>query len=119
MFAGTDLKPIRLAAALVVFAGMAAVQLSAGPSGVSYQGSFAADDDKKDFFFTLSASGSVTIRTFSYGGGVNSASKTIAAGGFDPTISVFDASGNLIAYNRDGGCGNVQTDPITRFCWES
>src|ERR1700722_18373495 len=99
---------MRRVAAFLVFAGIAALRLSAAPSGVSYTGAFAADDDKREFFFTPPATGSVIIRTFSYAGGTNSAGTTVPAGGFDPTISVFDPNGNLIAYNRDGGCTNVQ-----------
>ncbi len=107
----------RIAPFLVLFC-IAAAQLCAA-SGASYTGNFAADADVREIFFTLSAPGSVTLRTLSYAGGVNSAGTTIPAGGFDPTISVFDSSGRLIAYNRDGGCGNVAADAVTSFCWDS
>ena len=43
----------------------------------------------------------------------------VPAGGFDPTISLYDGSGNFIVGNRDGGCGNVAADPVTSFCWDS
>jgi uncharacterized protein (TIGR03437 family) len=109
---------MRRIAAFLLFFGMAAVRLCAAP-GASYSGNFVADDDEREFFFTLSAPGSATLRTFSYAGGVNSAGTTIPAGGFDPTISVFDSGGRLIAYNRDGGCANVAADAVTSFCWDS
>jgi uncharacterized protein (TIGR03437 family) len=109
---------MRRVAAFLVFFGMATVRLCAAP-GVSFAGNFVADDDEREFSFTLSAPGSVTLRTFSYAGGVNAAGTTIPAGGFDPTVSVFDSGGSLIAYNRDGGCGNVAADAVTSFCWDS
>ncbi len=43
----------------------------------------------------------------------------IPAGGFDPTISIYDAQGNYLLGNRDGGCGNVAADTTTGFCWDS
>ena len=101
----------------LLLAGMAAVRLCAA-SGVSYTGNFTSDADEHDFFFTLSAAGSVTLRTLSYAGGVNSAGTTIPSGGFDPTISVFDSSGKLIAYNADGGCGSAVAG-VAAFCWDS
>lgn len=40
--------------------------------------------------------------------GINAAGQTIAAGGFDPILSVYDAAtGNRIGYNDDGGCALV------------
>jgi uncharacterized protein (TIGR03437 family) len=116
--AGAKLKQMRRIAAFLALSGMAAVRLCAGP-GVSYTGNFVADDDQREVFFTLSAPSSVALRTFSYAGGVNAAGTTIPAGGFDPTVSVFDSGGRLIAYNRDGGCGNVAADAVTSFCWDS
>ncbi len=97
---------------------MAAARLSGAPA-FSYTGSFASDNDKRVFYFDLAAAGTVTLRTYSYAGGMNAAGATIPGGGFDPTLSVFDAGGNLVAYNRDGGCGTVAVDAVTSFCWDS
>jgi uncharacterized protein (TIGR03437 family) len=88
-------------------------------ANASYAGSFATDDDKRIFYFTLPQAGPVNLRTWSYAGGVNAAGTTVPAGGFDPTISLFDSQGNFIVHNRDGGCGNVAPDPATSFCWDS
>jgi uncharacterized protein (TIGR03437 family) len=98
---------------------MASAHLLAAAQGSSYTGSFAADDDKRSFYFSLTQSGTITLRTWSYAGGMNAAGATIPEGGFDPTISVFDANGNLVAWNRDGGCGTVAADSATSFCWDS
>lgn len=69
--------------------------------------------------FTSPASGVVSLRTFSYAGGVNQAGTTIPAGGFDPTIVVYSASGNYITDNRDAGCSLAAADPATSFCWDA
>ena len=61
----------------------------------------------------------MTVRTYSYAGGTNKAGTLIPAGGFDPTISLYDDGGNFIVGNRDGGCGNVAADAVTSFCWDS
>ena len=85
----------------------------------SFTGALGQDSDMRAVFFTMSAPGIVILQTFSYGGGTNSADETVEPGGFDPTISVFDSNGNLVALNRDGGCGLVNADPVTSFCWDS
>ena len=85
----------------------------------SYTGTFANDADQREFFFTLGSAGSVTIRTFSYAGGTNGAGATIPAGGFDPTLTVYDASGTTLLVNQDGGCGLVGKDPVTSSCWDA
>ena len=35
---------------------------------------------------TLSTTGAITLQTYGFGGGVNAAGTTIAAGGFDPFV---------------------------------
>jgi hypothetical protein len=105
------------AAALVM--GMFALSLHALPLSTSYTGTFAQDDDERIFYFTISAASTITLRTYSYAGGVNAAGTTIPAGGFDPVLSVFDSAGNLIGSNEDGGCTNADTDPTTSLCWDS
>jgi uncharacterized protein (TIGR03437 family) len=85
----------------------------------SYSGTFSQDDEVRSFNFTLSQPSKVVIRTFSYAGGVNSAGTTLPRGGFDPTLSVFDANGALIAVNRDAGCDKVAPDAVTHQCWDA
>jgi hypothetical protein len=46
---------------------------------------------------TVAASSTVQAITFSYGGGTNGNGMAIAPGGFEPYLSLFDASGNLLA----------------------
>jgi uncharacterized protein (TIGR03437 family) len=85
----------------------------------SYTGVFSKDDEQRRFNFTLSKPGSVTIRTLGYAGGVNKAGTVVPRGGFDPTLSLFDSAGALVAINRDGGCAKVAQDLVTSFCWDA
>jgi len=47
--------------------------------------------------FTIAAPSTIEAITFSYGGGLNGAGTTISEGGFEPYLSLFDASGNFLA----------------------
>ena len=47
--------------------------------------------------FTVAKSSSVQAITFSYGGGTNGNGIAIGAGGFEPYLSLFDASGTFLA----------------------
>ena len=47
--------------------------------------------------FTVAALSTAQAITFSYGGGVNGNGLPIAQGGFEPYLSLFDASGNFLA----------------------
>ena len=85
----------------------------------SFIGAFAQDDERRQFTFALGQPGTVLIRTWSYAGGVNSTGARIEAGGFDPSLSLFDSTGLLLAANRDGGCGKVAADPVTASCWDA
>jgi hypothetical protein len=84
--------------------------LSAGVASAnsfSFTGNFFQDDQLATFLFTAPST-SVTVRTWSYAGGTNAAGQLIAPGGFDPVLSVFDATGGLtptsllIGFNNDG-----------------
>jgi len=57
----------------------------------SFTGVFANDNDVQLFTFNLLAPTTVTLQTWSYGGGANVNGQTIAAGGFEPLLEVFDA----------------------------
>jgi uncharacterized protein (TIGR03437 family) len=85
----------------------------------SYTGALTQDDDERQFNFTLRQPATVTIRTYSYAGGLNAAGTQLPRGGFDPTISVFDSSGELFTFNRDGGCAKVSRDKVTAFCFDA
>jgi hypothetical protein len=79
--------------------------LGASPANAdnfSFTGSFTNDNDVQLFNFTVGALSTVTLRTFSYAGGTNSAGASIARGGFDPILALFDSAGVRIAENDDG-----------------
>jgi hypothetical protein len=85
----------------------------------SFIGAFAQDDERRQFTFTLVQPGTVVLRTWSYAGGVNSTGLRIESGGFDPSLSLFDSTGLLLATNRDGGCNKVAADRVTTWCWDA
>ena len=66
----------------------------------SFNGSFTADDNEQFLSFIQGSRSPVTLQTSSY-----------AAGGFDPIVALFDATGVLIGQNDDGT--GVAPDPGT------
>ncbi len=86
----------------------------ASAANFSFTGTFSQDDQLELFQFTA-PSALVTLETWSYAGGTNANGAVIPAGGFDPHISLFDATGGfgasslLVASNNDGA--GVATDP--------
>jgi hypothetical protein len=89
---------------------------------ISFTGTFTQDDQLEIFLFTA-PSASFSAETWSYAGGTNAAGNIITAGGFDPVISLFDATGGfsatspLIATNDDGPLAVV--DPLTGNAFDS
>src|SRR5262245_47769873 len=83
----------------------------------SFTGSFTQDDNVQLFNFTVGALSTVTLRTWSYAGGNNSAGNAISRGGFDPILALFNATtGALIGQNDDGS--GVPTD-ITGVAYDT
>ncbi len=85
----------------------------------SFTGYFVQDDNVQLFDFSVGALSNVTLRTWSYAGGVNAAGQAIDRGGFDPILALFDSSGALIDQNDDGACGDVDADPMTGVCFDT
>lgn len=92
---------------------------SATPSDFSFNGTFSSDDNVQLFNFTAGGSSNIVLRTWSYAGGTNAAGDTIARGGFDPILALFDGSGAFINQNDDGGCSLVAADALTGQCWDT
>ena len=94
----------------------------ANAGNFSFAGVFSQDDQLQVFLFTA-PSASTLVRTWGYAGGTNANGQLIAAGGFDPILSVFDATGGLVASslfidsNNDGA--TVDTDPVTGNAFDS
>jgi hypothetical protein len=70
--------------------------------------------------FTVSATSSMEAITFSYGGGVNGAGHTIAQGGFEPYLSLFDGSGNFLASIFSGTVcpAGAKTNTLSGHCFD-
>jgi hypothetical protein len=94
--------------------------LPSAAASLGFTGNLAQDDSIALFGFAVASPGSVMLRSFSYAGGTNSAGVTIAAGGFDPTVSLFDAGGLLILAQDDATpeCDGVANDPVTNDCFD-
>jgi hypothetical protein len=103
---------------ITVLLAMCACVTSANAANTSYTGQFIYDNDVQLFKFTVGAQSTVTLRTWSYAGGVNAAGQTIARGGFDPILHLFNAAGMRIGDQDDGECGLVSADAVTRQCWD-
>jgi hypothetical protein len=96
--------------------------VAASATDFSFTGTFSQDDQLEIFQFTAPSS-SVLLRTWSYAGGTNAAGTLIAPGGFDPVLSLFDATAGLVASSpleatNDDGAG-VAVDPATGNAFDS
>lgn len=67
----------------------------------SFTGSFNNPNDTPSFFFTADGTSTVNFRTYGWGGGTNTAGTTIAIGGFDPILTLFDATDNFVLQQDD------------------
>lgn len=101
---------------------LAACLLSAAPAvagNFSFVGTFDQDDNVQLFNFVVGAASNVTLRSWGYAGGVNAAGTTIAQGGFDTILALFDSTGAFIDQNDDGGCSLVAADAETGVCYDT
>ncbi|MDC8771432.1 DVUA0089 family protein [Roseateles albus] len=82
----------------------------------SFQGDFSLDNDLAIFAFELVVPGDIAVTTFSHSGGVNAAGQNVAAGGFAPVLTLFDADG--YAVHGNAGSSNVCAGAGS-FCWDA
>jgi len=70
--------------------------------------------------FSVSTTSEMQAATFSYGGGVNGAGQTIAQGGFEPYLSLFDASGDFLASTFFGTTcpAGANTNTLSNECFD-
>ncbi|WP_136161171.1 DVUA0089 family protein [Sphingomonas flavalba] len=99
-------------AALLATAAFAATPAAA--VDLSFVGTLPAENGVAFIDFSLNAAGSVTLASYGYAGGTNAAGQTIAAGGFDSILTLFDkTTGARIAQNDDrNGWGAIAYDPL-------
>lgn len=100
---------------LAALAATAAIALAAPAAATdfSFVGTLANDDEVLFFNFTVGAPSLVTLRTYSYAGGVNAAGTVIARGGFDPILSLYDSTTGVRVGQNDDGDGNVPADSVS------
>lgn len=92
---------------------------TAAAADLSFRGTFTQDNDVHLFDFNVAKTSTVTLRTYSYGGGTQANGTFIAAGGFDPTLSLFDSTGRYINVNDDDESQTVAADPSTGLRYDS
>jgi len=107
---------------LKTFASILALSLvttAASAANFSFTGNFEHDNDVQSFNFSVGAESTISLRSWSYAGGVNAAGASIGRGGFDPILALFDSNGNFVAEQDDAGCGLVDGDAVTSRCWDT
>jgi hypothetical protein len=88
-----------------------------------HTGNFVDDDERCALALSFITGQTLSARTLSYAGGAASDGALVAAGGFAPVLSLFDASGLLLqnvvgsATPCSGNSGGV--DPASGFCWDA
>jgi len=105
-----------------VVAGLLGASAAQAGTG-SWQGTFTQDDQLLAIGLDLTATDTLTVTTFSYGG-LAASGGGIAAGGFAPVLALFDGAGNLLqvatgSANTCGGAGSGAQDPTSGFCWDA
>jgi hypothetical protein len=108
---------MRLKTAAGVLA-LAVVATGAQATDLSFTGNFNHDNDVQSFTFTVSSTSTVTLRSWSYAGGVNAHGDTIVRGGFDPILALFDSTGTKIDEQDDAHCPAVAADAVTGRCYD-
>jgi hypothetical protein len=96
--------PISTLLGVAATTGIALVTTPAQATDLSFTGSIGTNPDTiQSFFFT--ANGSVTIRSYGWGGGTNAQGTAIVSGGFDPVLTLFDADTGAYILDRDDDIG--------------
>lgn len=92
---------------------------AASAANFSFTGDFTYDNDVQQFHFSVGSLSSVSLRSWSYAGGVNAAGASIARGGFDPILALFDSTGAFIGEQDDAPCSAVDADAVTGECYDT
>ena len=105
-----------------MLAGLMATSVAQAGTG-AWQGTFTQDDQWLAIGLDLTATDTLSITTFSYGG-LAAPSSGIAAGGFAPVLALFDGASNLLqlaagSANACGVAGSGDQDPSSGFCWDA
>lgn len=105
-----NLKSVALLSAIALVVPAAAW---AGP--VTFSGNFGLDEDVVLIPFTVSTLSVITMQTTSFANGST---------GFEPVLTLFDSTGNLLLQDATGGtvpgsCGLRAIDPTSGYCLDA
>jgi hypothetical protein len=103
---GVERIPFQFAALALCICTVTASQ--AGPIAMS--GTFLQDDQVQLIPLALSG-GKLTVNSLGYAGGARANGQSVAAGGFDTMLFLFNSAGALVAQSDDGV--NARIDPLT------
>ncbi len=68
--------------------------------------------------FTLTSPGTVLAITYGFGGGISLGGNAVAAGGFEPYLSLFDAGGNFLSSTIFGTTCPGGANPVGGNCFD-
>ncbi|MEO0431567.1 MAG: DVUA0089 family protein [Cyanobacteria bacterium J06656_5] len=113
------MKPLSTLLGVVTGAMVITLGSTALAADLSFRGPFSQDSDVHLFDFSVETESTVTFRTYSYAGGTQADGSTVAAGGFDPMLTLFNSAGNRLFINDDDKSGTVAEDPTTGKAYDS
>jgi hypothetical protein len=85
---------------------------------MTFTGTFANDASNFNYTLTNTATTTYNFYTPSYGGGTNANGTVTAAGGFDPVLTLFSSTGNVVGFGGGSGTcsGSSKADATTGLC---
>lgn len=106
----------KLALTTTLIAAIGTATATFADTTTSYTGTLASSEDSVTESLILASSSTVTLQTWSFGGGVNGAGVTIPAGGFDPLLAVFSGTGSGATILTDGmGNAIAASDTLSNY----
>jgi hypothetical protein len=97
---------------------MSLISGSANATDFSLAGNFKHRNEVQELNFTVVGTAKeVVLRTWSFAGGTNAEGAVVEHGGFDPMVTLFDASGVRIGFSDDGGTLSA-CDPVSGHTWD-
>lgn len=95
------MKKFMLAMLMGVAATTGTILGAAPANGASFSGSFSTANDIYSVSFSSDGNSTIKFKSYGYDGGTNAAGTIIAAGGFDPILTLFDPADNW--YDEQNG----------------
>ncbi len=75
---------------------------NANAVSTSFTGNLAHDNSLARVTFHVGTAGTVYLTSLGFAGGTNAVGSSIAAGGFDSVLSLYDSTGTAVDFNDDG-----------------